>query len=144
MTFTFLFYKHIMFRQSCGVCPYTNTKRPSDITLADFWGWEKTDPTFNADDKGASLVFLNTEKGKRLFEEVSGEMNVIQVKLEDCLQPNLCHPSMIHPKRLKFEEDYTRRGFEYIVRKYGKESWRNKISEFLKKVEFNIKRYTRI
>lgn len=41
MSFTFLFYKHIMFRKSCGKCHFANTKRPSDITIADFWGWEK-------------------------------------------------------------------------------------------------------
>ena len=26
MSFTFLFYKHIMFRRSCGKCHFTNTK----------------------------------------------------------------------------------------------------------------------
>lgn len=38
MSFTYLFYQHIMFRQSCEKCHYTNTRRPSDITIADFWG----------------------------------------------------------------------------------------------------------
>ena len=36
MNFTYLFYKHIMFRKSCGNCHFANTKRPSDITIADF------------------------------------------------------------------------------------------------------------
>ena len=48
MSFTFLFYKHIMFRKSCGNCHFANTKRPSDITIADFWGWEKTDQNLNS------------------------------------------------------------------------------------------------
>lgn len=128
MTFKFLFYKHIMFRQSCGICPYTNTKRPSDITLADFWGWEKTDPTFNADDKGASLIFINTEKGRGLFEKVHDKMNIISVRLEDCMQPNLCHPSTMHPKRMNFEKDYIHKGIEYVMKKYGEMGWRYKVS----------------
>ena len=94
MSFTYLFYQHIMFRPSCGKCHYANTKRPSDITIADFWGWEKTDPNINADNKGVSLVLVNTEKGRELFEAVKDQMTVIPAKLEDCLQPNLCRPSL--------------------------------------------------
>ena len=135
MTFTYTFYKHIMFRHSCGVCPYTNTRRPSDITLADFWGWEKTDPTFNADDKGVSLVLINTEKGRKLFEAVKDNMNIIPVKLEDCLQPNLQHPSIIHPKRMDFERDYARKGFEYVMKKYGDMGWRYRVRRILGKVK---------
>lgn len=36
MIFTYLFYQHTMFRHSCGKCHFCNTKRPSDITIADF------------------------------------------------------------------------------------------------------------
>lgn len=143
MTFTYTFYKHIMFRHSCGVCPYTNTRRPSDITLADFWGWEKTDPTFNADDKGVSLVLINTEKGRKLFEAVKDNMNIIPVKLENCLQPNLQHPSIIHPKRMAFERDYARKGFEYVMKKYGDMGWRYRVRRILGKVKRIMKRVLR-
>lgn len=117
MSFTFLFYQHIMFRHSCGKCPYTNTKRPSDITIADFWGWEKTDPNINADDKGVSLILVNTEKGRKIFEAVKDRMTVIPAKLEDCMQANLQHPSLIHPRRMEFEQDYQRKGFDYVINK---------------------------
>ncbi len=127
MSFTFLFYKHIMFRKSCGKCHFTNTKRPSDITIADFWGWEKTDPTFNADDKGCSLVLINTEKGRKLFESVKERLNTIPANLEDCMQPNLRHPSVIDPRRDQFEREYAQKGFEYVYFKYGEEGWRYKL-----------------
>lgn len=55
-----------MFRHSCGICHFANLQRPSDITIGDFWGWERVDPHFNADNKGVSLVLVNTRKG-RLF-----------------------------------------------------------------------------
>lgn len=144
MSFTFLFYKHIMFRHSCGACKYTNLQRPSDVTIADFWGWEKTDSQINADDKGVSLVLLNTEKGKKLFDAVKGKMNVIPADLENCLQPNLKHPSAIHPKRMQFEDDYKRKGFEYVFYKYGEEGWRYKVSLFPIKVKKIIKRIIRL
>lgn len=135
MSFTFLFYQHIMFRHSCGKCPYTNTKRPSDITIADFWGWEKTDPNINADDKGVSLILVNTEKGQEIFEAVKDRMTIIPAKLEDCLQPNLQHPTAIHPKRMQFEHDYQQKGFSYIIRKYGGVGCKYQIRRILRKLK---------
>lgn len=119
MTFTYLFYCHIMFRHSCGVCHFTNTTRPSDITLADFWGWEKNVPGMNDDDKGVSLVLLNTERGCLIFKKVCGALEIKEINLNDCLQPNLQHSSEIHKNRVQFEEDYTKFGFNYLLYRYG-------------------------
>ena len=119
MRYTYLFYKNIILRKSCAKCHYTNLKRPSDITLADFWGWEKTDKHFNEDNKGCSLVFCNTEKGRRLFECVRDRMNVIPAKIENCKQPNLEKPTEEHPLRDEFEKDYAQYGFYYTLKKYG-------------------------
>lgn len=124
MSFTYLFYQHVMFRHSCGKCHFCNTKRPSDITIADFWGWEKTDSEINKDDKGVSLILVNTEKGRRLFEAIQNDMNVVPARLEDSLQPNLQHPSVIHPKRMAFERLYARKGFEAAMKRYGDYGWR--------------------
>lgn len=143
MSFTFLFYKHIMFRKSCGKCHFTNTKRPSDISIADFWGWEKTDSNFNADNKGCSLVLLNTEKGRKLFEAVQERLNTMPAKLEDCLQPNMLHPTYIDKRRNQFEEEYKKKGFEYVYFKYGEDGWRYKIASvrrFYMRVLRKIKR----
>lgn len=140
MSFTFLFYKHIMFRHSCGACKYTNLQRPSDITIADFWGWEKTDKSINADDKGVSLLLCNTEKGQKLFDAVRERMDAIPAELENCLQPNLKHPTIIHPKRMQFEKDYAKKGFEYVYYKYGEEGWRHKVKVFCGRVKRLIKR----
>ena len=115
MTYTFSFYKNIMFRHSCGVCHFANTTRPSDITLADFWGWEKSVPGMNDDDKGISLVLINTKKGEKLFNIIAPKLNIRQVEIEKCLQPNLCYPTRVHPKRLLFEKEYKQKGFEYII-----------------------------
>lgn len=127
-----------MFRKSCGVCHFTNMHRPSDITIADYWGWEKTDPEINKDDKGVSLVFCNTEKGRELFDSVSDRMVVIPAELDNIWQRNLEFSTPIHPLRLAFEEDYKKHGFEYVICKYGFERSKLKklklfFKEFLKK-----------
>ena len=117
--YTRLFYKHIMFRHSCGVCHFTNLKRSSDITIADFWGWEKTDANINKDNKGVSLVFVNTEKGVDWLSEINTSIHIIPVKIDNCLQPNLQRPSEIHPKRDDFEKDYSAKGLDFVLHKYG-------------------------
>lgn len=144
MSFTFAFYKHIMFRQSCGVCPFCNTRRPSDITIADFWGWEKTDPNINADDKGVSLILVNTEKGRRLFDAVKGDMQVVPAKLENCLQTHLRQPSDVHPKRMDFERDYAQYGFERTFKKYALMGWKHDFHQKVAGIRQKLRKIKRL
>ena len=119
MIFTDLFYKHIIFRHSCGKCHFCNTTRPSDITLADFWGWEKTDPNINKDDKGVSLVLVNTPKGREIFGAAKDKLDTIPAELANCLQPNLQHPTILHDYTEKFRLDYINKGFDFVIWRYG-------------------------
>lgn len=108
-----------MFRESCGKCHFCNTKRPSDITLADFWGWENSVPNMNEDDKGISLLLVNTPKGKEILEAIKEKMDIEEVKLENSLQPNLRKPSPIHNCHDAFKKEYKKYGFKYIYYRYG-------------------------
>lgn len=130
--YTNLFYKHIMFRPSCKKCYYTNLKRPSDITIADFWGWQKTDPHFNEDNKGCSLIFCNTEKGKIWFQKIEENIDFINAKIENCMQPNLSHPSIFNARSDKFEKDYIKHGITFIIKKYAHDSFFQKVKRRLK------------
>lgn len=114
MWYTKTFYQHIMFRHSCGNCHFCNTKRPSDITIADFWGWQKQDPNINSDDKGLNLVLVNTPKGKEIFEAIKDRLEFIDASPEAYMQPNLLAPSEMHRLRTKFEKDYFQKGFSYV------------------------------
>lgn len=140
MSFPYLFYKHIMFRKSCGTCHFTNLQRPSDITLADFWGWQKTDKDINIDNKGVSLVFVNTKKGQELFNAVKDRMHVIPAKLEDCIQPQLQHPVDLNPLSEAFAKDYINKGFEYTYHKYNKGEKRQLRIQTIKRIWHKIKR----
>lgn len=137
-TYTNLFYKHIMFRHSCQICHYTNATRPSDITIADFWGWEKVDTDINKDDKGVSLVLINSTKGKELFENIKNCINFIKTEIGLAMQPNLQQPSAMSPQRMDFENDYKLKGAEYVLRKYNRTHKSNKIAKFIYKIKWNI------
>jgi hypothetical protein len=65
------FLRDLYLRSSCYTCPSKALKSGSDITLGDYWGIQNLLPDFD-DDKGVSLVMVNTEKGKRLYEMLKG------------------------------------------------------------------------
>lgn len=138
-TYTYLFYRHIMLRPSCSKCHYTNFKRPSDFTLADYWGWEKLSPDFNKDNKGCSLLFVNTEKGLEIFEKRKEELNYLATNQELCIQPNLQQPSKFDTQWIEFEKLYKKQGFAAVAKRYGNLGWRY----ILRQKKQAIKQYIR-
>ena len=126
--YSYLFYTDKINRHSCAKCHFSNTRRVGDITIADFWGWEKTNAEFNKDDKGVSLLLVNTENGERMFDAVKGEMRIFPARLEDCIQPNMRKPSTPSAERMAFERDFAEKGMGYVLRKYGQEGVRYKAS----------------
>lgn len=139
-TYTDLFYKHLMFRHSCGVCPFTNFQRPSDITIADFWGWEKVNANINSDDKGVSLLLINSLKGRFLFNAIKNMIVFIQTDTGHCLQHNLQQPSIISSQRENFESDFISKGFVFCGKKYGDMSLTYKTKELLRNVKRKLLR----
>lgn len=56
-------------RPNCYHCPYSNIQRVADLTIGDFWGWEKTpNPQKYENYWGTSLVLPNTEKGINMMK----------------------------------------------------------------------------
>jgi len=60
------FLRNLFLRPSCYKCPVRSFKSKSDITIGDYWGIQNILPEFD-DDKGVSLVMINTEKGKEIY-----------------------------------------------------------------------------
>lgn len=81
------FLKDIYLRPSCYACPSKEFKSGSDITIADLWGVEKILPELD-DDKGVSLVLVNSEKGVTLFSSISSKMKYKEIEAEDALRYN--------------------------------------------------------
>ena len=68
-------------RPSCYECKFKGFPQASDISLADFWGIEDLDRSMDQD-KGTSLVLLNTEKGEKLFESIKDRITCKQYSIE--------------------------------------------------------------
>lgn len=63
------FLRDMILRPSCYVCPSKSGKSASDITIADYWGIQNVCPEID-DDKGTSLVMVNTKKGKDVYDSL--------------------------------------------------------------------------
>lgn len=135
ISYPYLFYQSILFRQSCSICHFTNLHRPSDITLADYWGWERTDSTFNTDDRGCSLVLCNTNKGCALFEAVKDRMNIKPAVLSNIMQTHLSKPLAMHPDRMKFEASYSKLGLEKTLQRFGYIGLRHSVLSLKHKIQ---------
>lgn len=85
--FMSLFLDNICLRPSCHDCRYKSMDRPSDITLGDCWGIEKTHPEID-DDKGTSIAVVHTERGEYLFSRIEDLTDSYQASLDFLLPPN--------------------------------------------------------
>lgn len=77
---------NLMVRESCLDCKFKNLPRYSDITLGDFWGIKPEE--VRDIDKGISLCFINSDKGKFLMEEISNRVESIDKTLDDAKRGN--------------------------------------------------------
>lgn len=133
-----LFYSSLVLRPSCYSCKFANTNRISDITIADAWGIEKVAKEFD-DNLGTSLVIVNTKNGEKLFNNIADNLLIKQIKLNDCLQPQLKHPIKEPSNRDAFWNYYYKKGFESVLKKYTKYGFILKAKYYIRCKLSNIK-----
>ena len=89
----------VLLRPSCYVCKIKNACRShADITMADFWGISEVDSTFD-DDKGTSLILLNTEKGVSFFNNITLRQRSFSYDIALKYNEGLREGSYYHPRR---------------------------------------------
>lgn len=126
-----IFYSHYGLRPSCYHCRYKNINHPSDFTLADCWGIGKNMPRFD-DNKGVSLLLVNTEKAQILFDSINTCFDYKEVDIKDYMQLPLrsaCHVN--NNKRSRFWKELATNSFSYIVNKYGANSKEERIKKIV-------------
>ena len=113
-----LFIEDIILRDSCYNCRYKSFERCGDITLADFWGYENGVAKEFGDNKGVSLVLINTEKGLDMFEKIKANIQYMEIEKKDCYEYN-CFCNFKLPERYEyFWSEYLENGFESAISKF--------------------------
>ena len=99
-------------RPSCFNCP-SKGKFIADITLCDFWGIQKCH-TDLYDSRGVSGVFVNTEKGKLLFNVDSIHKTRVEASSILNYNPALYSSLKVNPQHEKFWIEYSKHGIMAI------------------------------
>lgn len=112
-----IYYMRLAMRPSCHNCKYSNLDRAGDLTIADCRGIDEVLPDFGSE-KGASLVFVNTPKGKKIFDEISKCAYIAEIDVEKVMQPPLRNPSTPNKYREAFWTAYHNGGYKKAVQSY--------------------------
>lgn len=130
---------NLYIRPSCGDCQFKDIKRYSDVTLADFWGVKKE----LDDDKGTSLILLNSEKGRCLFGRCSTSIFAEKRELSEIVNGNVCFKESvkINPKSEAFLMELGEKSFSASIKKYVKTPWNEKI---INKLKVEVKKLIKI
>lgn len=115
-TFYYFFIKNYSLRKSCYNCEKYNS-HISDLTVADYW------KTNNIDDKGVSLILINTDKGKELINSIENQLNLQDI---DNFDYKIYKHNYKISKRNKFYKIYLKKGINYTFNQfYKKEKFKN-------------------
>lgn len=100
-TYMIAFLEGLDYAEACYSCKYATQNRIGDITLGDYYGKNISESLFK---EGISLVTVNTEMGKQLFELLENSITQHAVDFEDAVDTNPClsAPTRSHPNRNQF------------------------------------------
>ena len=117
-----LYLSDIALRESCYNCHFKLGNKYSDITLGDFWGIRKYYPEMY-NKKGVSAIIINTEIGKKIFENISSKLIFKECKLSEIVEgnPSLKESSKQPEKRYEFFKDLETTKINNLTQKYIKE-----------------------
>ena len=113
--FLYGFLQNLYLRPACAQCTeLRGNKHPADITIADLWGAQEVCPQQD-DDTGLSLVFVNTQKGRKYLDACASQLTVFPIREVDRLlrmNPCLVRPAEAHAKRAAFFRGFREQGFD--------------------------------
>lgn len=113
------FLRNLFLRPSCHRCLFSRVPRVADISLGDFWGVDKHHPEWD-DDRGTSLVLIQTDKGRKAFQSCRKDLTVHEADLNVAIKSNPCISGSLPPgqKRDTFFRDLDRLPFEKVIKTY--------------------------
>ena len=111
------FGRALFLRPSCYTCPYTTMARVGDLTLGDFWGLRE-DELPEQQEKGVSLLMVNTPHGSHLFDQLLLGKQVFPAERAVAGNPRLASPIARPADRADFFAAYAMEPFEQVRKRF--------------------------
>lgn len=104
---------------ACYQCEYKGNRSTADLLIGDYWGISK-DLMRATKNKGCSIVIVNTEKGKALFNQTLSDSAYKKITLEMAAQrnPPLLHVAEKNGLRDEFLHALESMSFQEVVDQY--------------------------
>lgn len=114
------FLQDIYLRPACYECKFKGLERDTDITLADLWGCSEIYPEM-FDNRGASLVLVQSVKGAQLWNSIKTKMNFCEIRDEryQKFNPNIMTPVALNKKRGKFYKNTSIENMQKLTKPAG-------------------------
>jgi len=134
-----IFFSNLCLREVCYDCKYSSLNKPSDFTMADFWGIEKINPELD-DGKGCSLIICNSTAGSDFLKTIRNA-KILSINKDDAIsqQVNAHHASLSNHLKDAFWLDYNNNGYAFVISKYFGYNARGRVKGFIKRVLFQLK-----
>lgn len=103
-------------RPSCHDCPCRELRSGADLTIADYWRVNEKIPEMD-DDRGTSLMLVNTPVGMSLLETIMPQLQIEQSDFSDAIRvnPALVRSMAPHRNRGKFFVRIRKKTFDQLV-----------------------------
>ncbi len=105
----YFFLNNYILRDSCYMCQEYCSHR-ADITVADYWNV----PTEKDDDKGQSLVLLNTARGVTIWNQISNAVDFEMIDVNDFTYSIYSHERYDYSRKKIFMKAYHHSAFNSI------------------------------
>ena len=137
-----LFLDNTILRPSCYSCKFKKEVRISDFTLADCWRPNTVKSQIKDDDKGLSMIFVNSEKGKILFDEIKDCYVLQEIDYELAITSQSAATSSVKPNshRSDFFSEFNSCDFEYIDENWYGKSLLNNAKQNVDYIKHSIKK----
>jgi coenzyme F420-reducing hydrogenase beta subunit len=93
-------------KRSCFRCEFAGDNKIADITMGDFWGYDKINKKLKLDKTGVSVLKIATKKGMDLVNEVKDGLCLYKVSLDDIYNNNHSWPIKYTPEREEIFADF--------------------------------------
>ena len=134
--FNALFHSDLGLRPACYSCKYANLRRYSDITIGDYWGVEKAHRIY--DNRGTSLVIINSEKGQNVIDSLSEDCKLIPSDIKLAMQNGMKRPVKMPRCRDDFWQLFRLSGYDAATEKYAPVTARMRISTISKRALYTL------
>lgn len=106
--YTACFENNNSLRDCCYKCKYACKERASDITVCDYWGKREAVLTKDDETHGVSVMMLNTDKGKLIFDQIKEKCICFPISYKSVTAVNtrLLKSNLEHPDSEEFWNDY--------------------------------------